>query len=932
MNAEWWVKILRRVAPMPHENRVAYLLSDATNRHAKILSDQGKYAGAEELFEPALELRRILLGDDHPDTAGIYANLAINLRELPVEDVRRIAERCQHLEIDVGAFGKFAPLQPLFEKVLRIRRLELGEDHPQTAESYNDAANNLERQGKYSEAQLGYEKALRIRRRLSPKNYDTAVSLNNLAATLNAQGNFAEAQPYLQEALEIFKVVLPEHYLQIALAHNNLGANLDAQGKFAAAEPHHRKALAIRLRSSDDDSNAAHSYINVAANLEYQGKFAQAQPLHEKALAILRRVSGDDEVFTSSSYHGLAINLGEQGRYVAAEPLFRRALAIRRRDRGDDDPSTAISYHSLADNLIAEGKYTEAQQLCEKALTINRQRLGDDHPKTALCYASLATLFNAQKKYADAHPFYAKALELRVSRLTDDHPDTATSYGNLAANFDAQGEYAQAQPLHETSVEIFHRTLSDDHVRTAFSYSALAYNLASQGKYHQARDRWLSAVKGLDKARLRIAFAGLERSGKVNSPRPALAAVLARLGQPRDAWQILEEDLGRGLLDELAAREDQRLTPSERDQLRELIAEFDRLDFLVAITPKDLGKGERAKRFEDLNHQRDAASIALGEFHNKLVQKYGELAGAVAELREIQAALPADAALVTWVDIPHVGPKPADPDGEHWGVVVRSHGVPSWVPINGTGSGGLWSEDDTRLVVQVRTELQKQLKDDPADVRSLFQKLRAQRLEPLAHALDAADNGVQKARSLIVLPSRAMAGIPVEALFAADDNRTVSYAPSGSVFKYLRAQAKPDRHAGLLAVGDPVYDRSIRPNDPPPPDHGLAVNSIEAGGNAATRGLKHGDVILSYNGTPLFKREDLKIVVEPGRSVPVKVWRSGKVNQIELASGKIGVEVDRRPASVAVVDAQVTAGARGGAVGLRGIHCVAPHARTRSRR
>ncbi len=40
----------------------------------------------------------------------------------------------------------------------------------------------------------------------------------------------------------------------------------------------------------------------------------------------------------------------------------------------------------------------------------------------------------------------------------------------------------------------------------------------------------------------------------MKSPRAALAAVLARLGQPAEAWQALEEDLGRGLLDELAAR------------------------------------------------------------------------------------------------------------------------------------------------------------------------------------------------------------------------------------------------------------------------------------------------------------------------------------------------------------------------------------------
>ena len=175
--------------------------------------------------------------------------------------------------------------------------------------------------------------------------------------------------------------------------------------------------------------------------------------------------------------------------------------------------------------------------------------------------------------------------------------------------------------------------------------------------------------------------------GPRSPARPALAAVLARLGQPAEAWQSLEEDLGRGLLDELAARQDRRLAPAERARLRELTAELERLDKLVEATPKDLDQAERAKRFEELKRQRELASIALGEFQTKLVQDHGPLAGQVARLNEIQAALPADAALVAWVDIAPAGPNAADPDGEHWGVVVRSRGIPAWVPIAGTGPG-----------------------------------------------------------------------------------------------------------------------------------------------------------------------------------------------------------------------------------------------------
>jgi tetratricopeptide (TPR) repeat protein len=681
-----------------------------------------------------------------------------------------------------------------------------------------------------------------------------------------------------------------------------VAANLADQGKYAQAQPLYEKALEIRRRRlGDDHPDSAGSYNNVAANLADQGKYAQAQPLYEKALEIRRRLLTDDHPRTATSYDNVASNLHAQGKYGAAQPLFEKALEIRRRRLGDDHPDSAQSYHNLAYNLNAQGKYAQAQPLYEKALEIRRRTLTDDHPQTANSYNSMAANLAAQGKCAQAQPLYEKALEINRRLLTDNHPDTAAGYNNLAANLGFQGKHAAAQPLFEKALEINRRLLSDDHPLTALAFNNLAFNLAAQGKYVEARDRWRSAVNSLDKARLRVAFTGLERSGAEQSPRPALAAVLARLGEPAEAWRALEEDLGRGLLDELDARRDQRLAPAERDRLRELIAALERLDRLVETTPQGLDQAERAERFADLKHRRELASIALGEFRAELVQRHDPLAGRVAGLDEIQAALPADAALLAWVDIPPAGQNAADPDGEHWGVVVRSRGVPAWVPIAGSGPNGLWTNDDAGLAGRVQRELRILPGTGTADLWPLVERLRAQRLEPLARALGAVTDSLAPARRIIVLPSRAMAGIPIEALLAAADTRTVSYAPSATVFKYLREQPWPDRHAGLLALGDPVFGRPDASSQPtPPPDHGLLVNVVAPGSNAAAHGLKPGDVLLAYNGTALRRREDFKVVPEPDQPVPIEVWRDGRSSHRDLAPGNLGVQFDPRPVQEAI--------------------------------
>ena len=146
----------------------------------------------------------------------------------------------------------------------------------------------------------------------------------------------------------------------------------------------------------------------------------------------------------------------------------------------------------------------------------------------------------------------------------------------------------------------------------------------------------------------------------------------------------------------------------------------------------------------------------------------------------------------------------------------------------------------------------------------------------------------------------------------------MSYAPSATVFKYLREQPRPDRHAGLLALGDPVYERPDASSEPKPlPDHGLLVNVITPGSNAATHGLKPGDVLLAYNGQKLNKKDDLKVVAEGDKPIVVEIWRDGRSSRRDLAPGKLGAVIDPRPAPEAIaanraVDKMLVASRGGG--------------------
>ena len=59
--------------------------------------------------------------------------------------------------------GKYEEALAMYEKALSIKLKKLGDDHPDVATTYNNMANVYNKQGKNDEALAMYEKALSIR-------------------------------------------------------------------------------------------------------------------------------------------------------------------------------------------------------------------------------------------------------------------------------------------------------------------------------------------------------------------------------------------------------------------------------------------------------------------------------------------------------------------------------------------------------------------------------------------------------------------------------------------------------------------------------------------------------------------------------------------------------------------------------------------------
>jgi tetratricopeptide (TPR) repeat protein len=249
-------------------------LATSLNNLALLYNSQGKYEAAEPLYQQALELRKRILGENHPE----YANSLNNLAGL------------------YDSQGKYEAAEPLYQQGLELTKRILGENHPQYATSLNNLASLYYSQGKYEAAEPLYQQALELTKRILGENHPQyATSLNNLALLYNFQGKYEAAEPLYQQALELTKRILGENHPEYATSLNNLALLYDSQGKYEAAEPLLQQALELRKRIlGENHPQYATSLNNLAGLYDSQGKYEAAEPLYQQALELTKRILGEN--------------------------------------------------------------------------------------------------------------------------------------------------------------------------------------------------------------------------------------------------------------------------------------------------------------------------------------------------------------------------------------------------------------------------------------------------------------------------------------------------------------------------------------------------------------------------------------------------------------------------------------------------------------
>ncbi len=717
--------------------------------------------------------------------------LAVNIRDWRGADADTKPFQLRDLELRIAMLREIANLGI-------NDRMELAR-----ADSLEYLIEKLFQEGGYTEAADAAQRQLDVRLSLIGDAWPlTGESYNNLAFLFHARGKYAEARVYYEKALALRLTWFGEEHPAVASTRNNLAFLSQQEGDFDEAEALYRQALRTNLLlHGNQHREYATSLNNLAYLLQVQGAYAEAVPLYRKTLVLRDKLLGKEDIGTAQILNNLASVYRAQGSIGEAEPLLRRALQVYKSEKGENHPETARIMGNLAVLKKALGHSADAEELYRESLEILRRRLGEDHPAFASALNNLGTVLLDRESFGEAEEVLREVLETRRRVLGPRHPDVACTINDLGVLLHTTGRLGEAEDQYRLALSIYAETFGAGHPRKASTLTHLGKLLLLAGRAEEAEAILSQAAGVYEKARLR-AGSGLARSTFQRGPYEALAAARATIGLEGEAWSAGERALARSLSDLLYAT-DRRDLPLHEKQVEDSLAAHlsdlgRKTDAYRKAIRRDSSDSAVRRLDSAITEEREAEAV-WSEFQSGIRERFPAAEGGIVDEDALREALDDRTALIGWIDV-----ELRRGVMSSWVYLVRRSAPIFWAPLpppDGDNAG--WTVRDR--VRSYRAGIARSGMTIPI-LRQESNNLYRERIEPAEEALKSIDK-------LIVIPSGAMVGLPVEALLGSDDRLigdrfAVSYIPSASVLVRLTTLEKRPQTAGkqrMLLVGDPPF-------------------------------------------------------------------------------------------------------------------------------
>ena len=364
---------------------------------------------AERAVREVLDIRRKLLGPDHPDVALALTRLAFAVRSLQ----------------------RYADAEKIAGEAVAMCRKHFGERHPHTAQALLALAQSVGWQQRPAESEAIHREILTILRSQHGNTHpDLAISLLNLSQALYRQKKLKEAEAAAREAREVARAVFGPAHPSYPQMGGHLGTVLLEEKKFDEAE---------KLAFEEWDIGGKlqfPSWVSTQLGLLRLSVQGQGKSLKDHAGfrdRVLQASAALDRGKPNAArqLHSLGHLFAEAGEPASAEDVFREEITLAR--KLPMPPRYIItSQVCLAKLLEFRGDFRRAEPVRREIATEVERAFPDDLSAIEDMTTQLTDCLYRQRKYREASGLYEQVIASRSARYAPDHNQLLLSRASLA--------------------------------------------------------------------------------------------------------------------------------------------------------------------------------------------------------------------------------------------------------------------------------------------------------------------------------------------------------------------------------------------------------------------------------------------------------------------------------------------------------------------
>jgi tetratricopeptide (TPR) repeat protein len=488
-------------------------VADSLSFLGEALFGLGRYGLAAELHQQALDLRRELHGEAHPDVAA-------SLHRLTMAVTWATADRGPESE-------------KRWREAVELRRKTLGSDHLETAETLYMLAMALwHGDDRDVESEELFNNVLRIRRAAHGDEHpDVAHALDGLALPLTTMSRFEEAEDVLNEALAMRLRLQGENHPQLAFTYDSLGRLRFDQRRHEEAEEFFRKGLALREQLGRMHSEYFDSLHWIGHALVGQERYAEAEAIYREGLEVLLEIEDLEKQRLGFWLHILGDVLLPQQKHSEAEEFQRKAVELLREAGTKNLMFLARALHSLARNVSQQGRHSEAADIRKECSGVLRQ-LGKQ-----VDLAAVLTLLSEDLSRAHDHTGAKSALDEAIAILRNCHEEVRKHWralGQVGRMLLNHARFEEAEELLRWSIHLVGSLTCPDRQEIPIPLARLAVALYQQGEDSEAEQ-------------IRLEIIGLLRENASNTSAALglleLGDCLSALRKHAEAEEVIRREL-----------------------------------------------------------------------------------------------------------------------------------------------------------------------------------------------------------------------------------------------------------------------------------------------------------------------------------------------------------------------------------------------------